>query len=68
MASTSLLCWLHRGAMLMAYIVVGVTNNLDPDYLPSLTHPSLALAIAAVIIGALLTFAFLHHSPPLVLD
>ena len=54
--------------MLMAYIVVGVTNNLDPDYLPSLTHPSLALAIAAVIIGALLTFAFLHHSPPLVLD
>ena len=28
-----LFCWLHRGAML---IVVGVTNNLDSDYLPSL--------------------------------
>ena len=63
-----LLCWLHRGAMLVAYIVVGVNNNLVPDYLPSLAHPSLALAIAAVIIGALLTFAFFHHSPPLVLE
>ena len=55
--------------MLVAYIIVGVTNNLDSDFIPSLAHPSLALAIVAVMIGALLTFAFFQKSsPPVVLE
>jgi len=53
--------------MLVAYIIVGVTNNLDSEFIPSLAHPSLALAIVAVMIGALLTFAFFQKSSPPVL-
>lgn len=40
------------------YVLMGITNNMDPEYVPNLASPTLALAVVVVLLGGAMAYSY----------